>query len=219
MSRERMIALFSIAVNLVVAVAVIWAVFTRFPTTGGDAKKMLDSAKTFRFFTTDSNLLSALSCLCILPFVIKIAVTGEGSIPLWVQIFKYVGTCSVTLTFLTVVVFLGPTQGYGAMFSGANLWLHLICPLLCMISYLLTDCPTKTDWKTTFFGMLPVVIYGAVYIVAVLLIGESNGGWEDFYGFNRGGKWFVSLPLMLGGGYAIAYGEWTLANLTRGLLK
>ena len=34
--------------------------------------------------------------------------------------------------------------------------------------------------------------------------------WEDFYGFNKGGKWYVSLLLMLELNLSICVGLWAL---------
>ena len=31
----------------------------------------------------------------------------------------------------------------------------------------------------------------------VVFIGASRGGWVDFYGFNIGGKWYLSFAVML----------------------
>ena len=41
--------------------------------------------------------------------------------------------------------------------------------------------------------MLPVLLYGLLYLRRVVF----QQRWEDFYGFNRGGKWPLSFAAML----------------------
>lgn len=216
MSKVRIFAGLSALLNLAIVIAVTLAVFTRFPTVEGDIGRFQNGAKTFRYFTTDSNLFAALAGLITLVFSLRTFFGGNGEFPLWVQTVKYIAVCSVTLTFLTVVGFLAPTQGWGRMFGGANLWLHLICPLLCILSYLLLESRNRLPFSATFAALIPVVLYGAVYLIAVVFVGEEGGGWNDFYGFNRSGMWFVALPLMLGVAYLVALGQRALSLLANG---
>lgn len=213
MSRIQLLAGASAALNLGTALTVLIAVFTRFPTVEGDGNRFHSGAKTFRYFTTDSNLFAALACLILTPFSLRIAITGAGTLPAWAQALKYTAVCAVTLTLLTVLFFLAPTQGFDKMFGGANLWLHLICPLVCILSFLFFESRERLDLWVTFPALVPILLYSAVYLVMVVVVGEDRGGWKDFYGFNRGGKWYLALPLMLGTAYLIALGQWTLSNL------
>ncbi len=71
----------------------------------------------FRFFTILSNLLCAFACLLVLVFRII------RNVPASVLVLKYVGTSCVTLTFLTVMFFLGPVvYGFKQVLSGPVLW-------------------------------------------------------------------------------------------------
>ena len=45
-------------------------------------------------------------------------------------------------------------------------------------------------------GLVPVVLYGIVYVIMVVLIGEEHGGWNDFYGFVTKVPFWVSLPVI-----------------------
>ena len=150
-----------------------------------------------RYFTVLSNLLCALAALTV-----AVCRLGGGEIPYVVGVFKYVGTAAVTVTLLTVVFFLGPTLGYKLMFTGPDLWLHLICPLLAVVSLLLWDKP-ELPFGAAFLGTLPVALYGAVYIRRVRFAPEQRR-WPDFYGFNRGGKWLASLLIMLAATFLIS---------------
>ena len=128
--------------------------------------------------------------------------------------FKFVGTAAVTLTLFTVLFLLGPKYGYGLglkygygiMFDGNNMFMHLITPLLMIISFAFTECRGEMSFRGTFLGLIPTVLYGAVYAVEVLLV----KGWEDFYFFNDGGKWYIYMPMMIIGSYIICLLLWLL---------
>ena len=33
--------------------------------------------------------------------------------------------------------------------------------------------------------MIPILIYGIIYFIMVIVVGIENGGWHDFYGFKK----------------------------------
>ena len=141
--------------------------------------------KAFRFFTVLSNVFCAMAAL-------GMVFSASGT----ALLFKYLGTVSVTVTLLTVVFFLGPTQGgYAMLFSGENLYMHLIGPLLAILSYGFLE-KRDMSFGTALLGMVPVALYGVMYLYRVVLAPEEKR-WEDFYGFNRGGKWPVAFSGML----------------------
>lgn len=181
----------SVLVNLVCAVCAVAAVWRH--TKKAPLKILL------RYFTALSNLLCALAALAVV-----VCRLGGGTLPYAVGVFKYVGTAAVSVTMLTVVCFLGPTLGYKLMFTGPDLWLHLICPLLAVVSLLLWDKP-ELPFGAVFLGTLPVLLYGAVYIRRVLFAPEQRR-WPDYYGFNRGGRWLLSFLIMLAAAFLISLG-------------
>ena len=73
-----------------------------------DGKYVPERWKTaFRFFTCQSNAFSAAACLAE-------AVSALcGDIPEWIWMLKYIGTAAVTVTMLTVFLFLAPGIGKG----------------------------------------------------------------------------------------------------------
>lgn len=163
------------------------------------------AAATFRYFTTDSNLLSGMAALTVAVCQAWLLCAGNGgaALPQWAVLLKYVGTVAVAVTFLTVVVFCGPAASYREMFADEGLFLHLIGPLLAALSFGLLDGGAAVGWGQTLLGVLPTLVYGALYFGMVIVRGEKNGGWEDFYGFNKGGKWAVSVAAMLAGTYVL----------------
>lgn len=210
----RLCAGLSSLCNLAVIAAVTVAVAARFSKPEDGGSRLLHGVRSFRFFTVDSNLLAALACLCVLPFSLRGVFGGGYDLPAFARAVKYIGVCAVTLTFLTVVCFLAPTQGWRPMFSGSNLWLHLLCPLLCILSFLLFESQGEIPFPVTFAALLPTVVYGTVYLAESVMWQR----WEDFYGFNRGGKWYVALPVMLTVAYLVALGQWGLSRLLHEVL-
>ena len=151
----------------------------------------------FIFFTIDSNILAALACLIVLIHNIKAHFAGNPQAPIPHRIFlvKMIGTVAVTLTFVTVAVFLGPTLGYHYMYIGANFFMHGVVPLLCIVSYLFVEKGELT-FKESLLGFIPICVYGICYITFVVIVGT----WPDIYGFNSGileGHWYISLIAML----------------------
>ena len=144
--------------------------------------------KSLRFFTILSNLFCAVSALL---WVL--------SSSYWAWLLKYVGTVAVTVTLLTVIFFLGPNMGYKPLFSGKDLYLHLCGPLLAIVSFCIMECQFALSFSLSLLGILPVIIYGFVYLVEVVILKN----WEDFYGYNKDGKWKISMAAMFAGGFAV----------------
>ncbi len=153
-----------------------------------------------RYFTALSNVLCAAAALAV--------VIGRlcGSVPQAVLILKYVATCAVAVTMLTVLLFLGPMIGYKPLVTGPDFWLHLVCPILAILSLLLWDKP-DAPFGIVFLGVLPVLLYGAVYLYRVILAPPEER-WDDFYGFNRGGRWPLSFAAMTAGAFLVSWVLW-----------
>jgi hypothetical protein len=60
-------------------------------------------------------------------------------------------------------------------------------------------------------GMLPVALYAALYKYKVLHA-PADRRWEDFYGFNKGGKWPLALGFMLLGSFLVCMALMLLQN-------
>ena len=160
---------------------------------GWDCEKGLSA---LRYFTILSNLFCALASLAL-------ALTLPGSaVPRWIWLWKYVGTAAVTVTLLTVLVFLGPSVGYKALLSGRDLYLHLIGPLLAIGSFCFCERFYPLSFPLALTGLLPVILYGSFYLYKVVLCPEKKR-WEDFYGYNKNGKWPISFAAMVIGGALI----------------
>ena len=61
-------------------------------------------------------------------------------------------------------------------------------------------------------GMLPVALYAPLYSFKIFRASKGKR-WDDFYGFNRSGKWPVSYLLMHLGAAAICIVLYFLLNV------
>ena len=155
-----------------------------------------------RYFTALSNLLCAVTALAV-----AVCRLGGGALPYAVGVLKYVGTAAVTVTMLTVLLFLGPvSKDWKGLLSRADLFLHLINPLLALVSFLFFEKTAMPAW-TIAVGTAPVVLYAILYWYKVIRAPEPRR-WEDFYGFNAGGKWPLSIGAMLLAAALIAFVLW-----------
>ena len=161
-----------------------------------------------RFFTTLSNMLCAAACL------LTALAINAGGIPEWIWMLKYIGTAAVTVTMLTVLFFLAPSFGKGALkvlLSGTDLFMHLITPLLALVSFCVFEKRGMTFCQSL-WGMLPVVLYGPVYLYKILFALPEKR-WDDFYGFNKQGKWPIAFAGMVLGTFLICMGIMAAQNL------
>lgn len=202
-SRNVLSLLCNLALAALVAYAMSW-----FYTDIGRGNMAVGGNACYRFFTVDSNILAALCGLVLIPFNIKGIAAGEDRIPKWALTLKYIGTVAVSLTLIVVVVFLGPTQGYALMFDGNCLYLHLINPLLAMVSFCCFETAVPLTKKQMLLGLIPTFVYGTVYLFVVWLFPI----WPDFYGFTRGGLWYVSYIAMHVGTLIICLAERAVHN-------
>ena len=177
-----------------------------------------DGIKSYCFFTVLSNTFLALSCIVSLVYNIKNAVKDEYIFPKKVFALKFVATVSVTVTMMTVILFLAPYAqisgtGYFSLFTANNFYLHFLSPLLAVITFIFFEKTEEFDFKNTYSGLIPTALYSMVYITMVAIIGEANGGWIDFYGLTFGGHlWLtpISAIAMLGATYLFSFSLYKL---------
>jgi len=162
------------------------------------------SRKAFRFFTVQSNVLCAVGALLMCCF-------PEHE---FAWIMKYIGTVAVTLTMLTVFLFLAPSIGPGGLkklLAGREFFLHLITPLLALLSFCIFE-RRGMSFGIALLGMISIVYYGPLYLYRILYAPEEKR-WDDFYGFNKGGKWPVAFAMMACGTFLICMGLMGIQNL------
>lgn len=190
----------SITMNIFIFLATVGVVISYF--FGNDGEYHIEPLFRFNLFTTDSNILCAVSAIIMAFFQIR-KIKNNKSVPKWVFIFKYTGTCAVMLTFFTVIFFLGPSMGFMQMvFGGTSIYMHFLGPIIAFLSFCFFENDEALSIKHSLFGMIPTALYGAWYCTEVVFITIENGGWADFYGFNQGGYWYISYPIII----AVSFG-------------
>ena len=198
----------SLILNFFVVLSVLVSVGAFFVCGG---KGNMDGAgrRSLNYFTVDSNLLCAAACLALGVWEgFALARGGEARVPLWLDLFKYVGSVAVGLTFFTVLLYLLPVTHFDfkLMYAGRTLFLHALCPLAAMGSWAFLEKGQPLAFPWTLLGLVPTLLYGALYLDRVLL----RKTWGDFYHFNQNGRWYLSILLMLLLTFAVAVGLWAL---------
>ena len=84
-------------------------------------------------------------------------------------------------------------------------------PLLALVSFCFFEKRGMT-FTQALWGMLPVVLYGPWYLYHTVFAPEGKR-WDDFYGFNKGGKWPLSFTGMAIGTFLICMGIMALQNI------
>ncbi len=191
----------SIVLNILIFIITLACIIRLFCNEGKWAFANIRAA--FRFFTVQSNAFCAAAALLLV-------LSGGAD---WAWILKYVGTAAVTVTMITVFVFLAPSMegGLWPLLKDFNFFMHFLTPVLAIVSFSVFE-NRSMDFGTALLGVLPVVFYGSWYLYKAIFAPEGKR-WEDFYGFNKGGKWPVSFAAMLLGTFLISMSLMALQNL------
>lgn len=211
----------SMILNIIIIISTVYAISTFFTGKVTEGNMQVTGFAFLRFFTNLSNIFVSLASLIMLVFNIKNIKSGTNEFPERVMTVKFIATVSVTVTFVTVVIFLAPLfasmgLGYLTLFKGSMFFLHFTTPIIAIISVLFFERCGNLAKKNAVLGLIPVFLYSIVYIVMVVFIGAENGGWNDFYGFTFGGKMQlvpVSLAAMYGLTLALSFAEWKIYSL------
>lgn len=205
----------SLVSNALIFVLTAYSVIS-FYVKGGDANMKVRNEKCFEYFTVDSNILAAITSAVMIVFNIMSFSKGGFAAPMWALVFKLVGATAVGLTFLVVVTMLAPfaEKGYFSLFEGSSFFMHFLTPVLAMLSFVLFEGGMRIGFINILFALIPTIIYAVVYFIMVLIVGEEKGGWNDFYGFNKGGRWYITAPVIIGMTALISFGLIALHNLT-----
>ncbi len=182
----------------------------------GQGNMQVTGFEAFKFFTVDSNVIAAIACLLMMPFNLRSLAKGKLRIPKWAIIAKYIGVCSITVTLLTVIFMLGPNAGFDNMFAGNNFYMHMVCPILCISSFLICECGSaKIGLVQGMIGIIPVLIYGGIYYYNVMI----SQVWTDFYGFTLNGNWQINAAIIIVGSMVVCMLITVLYNTIAKLFK
>jgi len=211
MKKEKIINIISLVINAFILVTTFIFVLQGVSKGAEDAQPGAETMTGLGFlkaFTNLSNILLAVCAFVLLVFNINNLFNNEHKIPKWVSVFYYIGAISTTVTFLTVVFFLGPLwaikygpKGYFYMFSGMMFFFHFLNPVLGIISFILF-CKLEKPLSlfNNLIGLSSTFIYSIVYMGQVL-----SYKWIDFYGFTFGMKMYM-VPISLIAMYLLTFG-------------
>ena len=120
----------------------------------------------FRYYTEDSNLLLLITTALWLFFEGRYLRDGVA-IPDWARVAKYAATCTTTVTLMVVLTVLAPMEHdyAGLLFSGSMLFVHTLCPLLALVSFLLFEGEPKLHRTDVVIALIPTVLYALVAII------------------------------------------------------
>ena len=165
MNRLRMRRFVNIVI--VAAVALSWLAMIFF----GEGTLAENGFSNLKYFTVLSNLLEGVASLVWL-----IRSQKETDAAGKAESLKFIAASSVGLTFAVVMGFLGPLYGYASMLKGANLFFHLIIPLIAMGEIIFLSEASYTLRENN-LAIIPPLVYGTVYLVNIWINGI--GEWPD----------------------------------------
>jgi len=147
------------------------------------------------YYTIDSNIFLLISTILYLITI--------NNVPKIVQLLKYSSTLSVFITFLVVVFVLYPMYDFNFQFmflDGPNLYMHVLCPLLAVISFIFFDSnEIENSLKNNLRSLYFTIIY-AIILISLNILNVVSGSYP-FLKVNQQSPlmslfWIV---LMLGG--------------------
>lgn len=171
----------------------------------------------FKYFTVDSNFIVGIISAIAIFEEFKILKSKKKDLSNITYILKLLGTTSITLTMLVTIIFLAPTMGLGVVFTDSNLFLHVINPIVCILTFTKYERTRKIKFKHTLTACIPLIIY-ATYYVTLSMIHMENGIVQpgyDWYGFFFFGikSVIIILPIIIAVTYLISLILWKINNI------
>lgn len=174
--RDKIRRIINICIVVLVPAAWLWMAF------GGDGSLAERGLGSLRYFTVLSNILEGIASVIWLASQKK-----DEEARAKADRLKYVAAASVMLTFVTVMVFLGPIYGYRAILEEYNFIFHVVVPVLAFAEMVFLSDREFTR-KDNDLAVIPPIIYGIGYLLNVFINGI--GEWpdtNDWYQFLRWG--------------------------------
>ena len=168
--------------------------------------------RTFCMFTVNSNILCAAAMAMVIPYTLDGLRTHNYHMPRWIVNLVYMGVTAVALTFLISLFILSPVKGFLLIFTGSRFFLHGVCPILAIVAFCFFMSEKRLRLRDSLLALIPVLIYAAVYVVMVVVVGEEKGGWNDFYGFLSRLPHWIPLTAIMPLTFLIATGIRVLHN-------
>ena len=187
--------------------------------------------RTLRFYTTDSNLLCGIaSLLYMIKSFPQLNGEGKGVVSRYFQkkqktgvflaeekaslitLLRFIYTASLMVTFVVVLLVLGPENGYAHEFlGGMRFYSHLICPFLSLFLFVTGEEPVPKKW-------IPYALYATLLYAIPLIILNATGQVSGPYSFLKIreqslGKTMFWIVTILSGNAVLAWGAIALQGL------
>lgn len=188
-SRKKYLNLFF---NFLIVVLVLISIYAMITTSDGFIKG--SKLHALKYFTVQSNIFMGISALISLIYLLF----KKDNYPTWIVILKLMSTTCLTLTFLTVLGYLAPLMGIDMVFLGANLYMHLIIPVVSIITFIFIEPKVELKFKWNFFSAIPSGTYGIIYISCLIAFND--------YGNIEGWDWYAFGSMGLGIGFVMLVG-------------
>ena len=177
--------LISFIINIIIFLLVLAGTIVMM--TVGSGALATNSLSVFKYFTFQSNIYMGIVALIYAYYQFLIIKKKKEKISHVLAIFNRVGVTAVTLTFLVVIAFLAPGYGYDKMYNNANLFFHLLVPVLAIINFVVFTKNEKCHFAHTLYPIIPCVLYGIVYLIVVVSLNAYGDLKIDFYNFGKDG--------------------------------
>ena len=154
-------------------------------------------AENLKFFTVLSNeFCGIVAVLWVISYIFS------KKFP---TVLKLVAVSGTALTFIIIAAFLAPLYPDLDMYSGGNLYFHLIVPIISVVEFIMmkpSEDTEKIPFKYAIISGIPALIYGCFYLGNILIngIGEwpDSNDWYGFlnWGYPAGMAIFAGIVLM-----------------------
>lgn len=130
-------------------------------------------ARMFRYYTQDSNILAlGVCCICAL-FSLAALASGKAYAPRLTKSLRLMAASGLMITFLVAAFVLTPIESglsvhrymqefNDFMLSGNMLYLHTLCPLLLLFSFLFLEDASPLPCSRAFLILPPTIVYGVI---------------------------------------------------------
>lgn len=189
----------------------------------------VEGVSEFRMFTIDGNIFVAFTSLLFLVFQAIGLFRGKPFLGYLSALLRLMATVTEAVIFLVVLLVLVPMTGTMLITGFGMVTLHLVNPLLCLVSFVFFE---RHEWKGRFgtyaLGCFPLYAYASIAVVLVLakvwtgnqipypfLDLYQNPVWESvlYFGAILGGALFLSWLLVW---VNLAWTQWSRTNERQG---
>lgn len=183
---KRIIEIVLLAVTaLSVLASILWMFI------GGTGDFAANGWEAFKYFTVDSNFLLGVTSVIALIELIR-SLRHDTPYPRWAVILQLCGVAGTTLTFATVICYLAPLVGFERLIMGPNLLMHIITPVIGIVSFCAFFERDAIRFREVPFAVLPMVIYGIGYLINIAV---NNGYGDKDYDWYMFGQWGIGIGI------------------------